>query len=89
MWGALSCTLKAVAAKQNRELRSHKRLGEFASELALTEKDKNIWMSYTSASNLHQNFYESNLGEREIRILIDDVRKVIGKLMLQMGYRAP
>ena len=62
---------------------------KFARELARTEKDKNILNSYSHTSNLHQNFYESNLDEKVIRTFVDDIRKIIGKLMLQMDYRAP
>lgn len=89
MWGSLSCTLKAVAAKQGREIRSHGKLGAFARELSRNEKNKDILNAYSHASTLHQNFYESNLDENVIRTFIDDIRKIIGKLMLQMGYRAP
>lgn len=89
IWGALSCTLKTVAAKHDKEIKSHKQLGEFARELAKNENNKDILNAYSHASTLHQNFYESNLDEKTIRIFIDDIRKIIGKLMISMGYRAP
>lgn len=89
MWGALSCTLKAVAAKHNKEIKSHRQLGEFARELARNEKNKDILNAYSHASTLHQNFYESNLDEKTVRIFVDDIKRIIGILMKKMGYRAP
>lgn len=89
MWGALSCALKAVAAKNDIIIHSHKQLGEFARDLARTEKNKEIFDCFSKASTLHRNFYESDLDSISVRILIDDVRKIVGKLMTGMGYRAP
>lgn len=89
IYGAMSSVLKAVAAKKNLYFESHKELAGFARTLAKMEKDEEILNSFSHASLLHKNFYESNLNELEVRTLIEKVRKTIGKLMKKMSYRAP
>ena len=89
MWGAMSCVIKAVAAKEEKSIKSHKRLGEYARELAKRQKDKEIFNSFSKASMLHSNFYESNLDPKTILTIVQDVSRTIGRLMQKMGYRAP
>lgn len=89
IWGSMSCVLKAVAAKKNKPITSHRQIGKFAIKLAKEQKNKQIFYSYALASMLHQNFYESDLDEYLVRALSEDISETIGKLMLQMGYRAP
>ena len=89
MWGAMSCVIKTIAAKQNKSLKSHRALGEYVRELAKQQKDKEIFDSFSKASLLHSNFYESNLEPKTILAIIQDVSRTIGKLMHKMRYRAP
>ena len=89
MWGAMSCVIKAVAAKQNKPLKSHRALVEYAGKLAKNQKDKEVFDSFSKASMLHSNFYESNLEPETIMAIIQDVSKTIGRLMRKMGYRSP
>ena len=89
MWGAMSCVLKAVAAKQNKSIHSHKDLGKFARMLAKQEQDKDIFNSYSHANMLHRNFYESNLDYCLVNDMCRNVAKTIGKLMTKMKYKAP
>lgn len=89
MWGSMSSVLKAVAAKKKILITSHKQIGKFAIKLSKEEKNKEIFYSYSLASMLHRNFYESDLDEFLVRSIIDDISKTIGELMVIMGYRAP
>ena len=89
MRGAMSCVIKAVAAKQNRQLKSHRILTEYAREFAKKQNDKEVFDSFLKASQLHSNFYESNLEPKTIIAIIQDVSKTIGRLVHKMGYRAP
>lgn len=89
MWGSMSSVLKAVAAKKRILITSHKQIGKFAIKLSKEEKNKEIFYSYSLASMLHRNFYESDLDEFLVRSIIDDISKTIGELMVIMGYRAP
>ena len=89
MWGAMSCVIKAVAAKQNKQLKSHRVLADYAREFAKKQDDKEVFDSFSKASQLHSNFYESNLEPKTIIAIMQDVSKTIGRLMHKMGYRAP
>ena len=89
MWGAMSCVLKTAAAKRNKPINGHRALGKFAITLAKQEQNKEIFYSYSLASMLHQNFYESNLDYFLVDAICRDVAKTIGRLMEKMGYSAP
>jgi len=89
MWGALSCSLKMAAAKKGQSIKSHRDLGIFARKLSKLENDPEIFASFSRASTLHKNFYESDLDKISVLSLIEDVRKTVGLLMQKMGYRAP
>lgn len=88
-WGTMSCALKTVAAKKNQEINSHRDLGKFAEMLSKKEYDKEIFDSFSLASMLHRNFYESNLDPMQVKSICSRVAKTVGKLMVKMGYRAP
>ncbi len=89
MWGTMSCALKAVAAKKKKDINSHRELGTFAEMLSKQEHNKEISNSFSSASTLHRNFYESNLDPNSVKSMCSRVAKTVGELMLKMGYRAP
>lgn len=88
-WGTMSCALKTVAARKNQEINSHRDLGKFAEMLSKKEYDKEIFDSFSLASMLHRNFYESNLDPMQVKSICSRVAKTVGKLMVKMGYRAP
>ncbi|MYB29637.1 MAG: hypothetical protein F4Y18_01165 [Cenarchaeum sp. SB0663_bin_5] len=85
----MSCALKAVAAKKKKDINSHRELGTFAEMLSNQEHNKEISNSFSSASTLHRNFYESNLDPNSVKSMCSRVAKTVGELMLKMGYRAP
>jgi hypothetical protein len=51
--------VKAVAAKENLELRSHASLWEYIDKLAEKLQDVELRRLWWTANNLHQNFYEN------------------------------
>ncbi len=79
-WGAASQIVKALAAKEGRELRSHASLWEYMDELAERLRDKELRHLCGRANNLHQNFYENWMPSREVELAVDDVKMLIGKL---------
>ena len=89
MWGTMSCALKMVAAKKNKNINSHRGLGKFADTLSKQEHDKEVYYSFSLASMLHRNFYESNLDPILVKSMCAHVAKTAGRLMVKMGYRAP
>ena len=89
MWGTMSCALKTVAAKKKKEINSHQDLGKFARILSKQERNEDIFHSFSLASTLHRNFYESNLDPISVQSMCSHVAKTVGGLMTKMGYRAP
>ena len=89
MWGAMSCVLRTVAAKKNKDINSHKSLGVFAKTLSKQERDTKIFYSFSLASDLHRNFYESNMDSILVKSTCRHVARTVGKLMTNMGYGAP
>ena len=79
-WGAASQMVKAVAAKNGLELRSHGELHKFVSKISKERGDEEIRRLWRSAIVLHQNFYENWLPEDMVIDSIGDVRKLISKL---------
>jgi len=79
-WGAASQMVKAVAAKNGLELRSHGELHKFVSKISKDRGDEEIRRLWRSAIVLHQNFYENWLPEDMVIDSIGDVRKLINKL---------
>ena len=88
-WGTMTCALKAVAAKKNKNINSHRDLGKFVKILSKQEQNKEIFYSFSLASMLHRNFYESNLDPILVKSMCSHVAKTVGMLMVKMKYQAP
>jgi hypothetical protein len=79
-WGAASQIVKALAAKEGRELRSHRELHKEVTKIARGTKDEEIRSLWQSAGMLHQNFYENWLPSEMVEGNIEDVKKLVEKL---------
>jgi len=79
-WGAASQMVKALAAKEGKELRSHASLWEYVDEIAEKLGDIELRHLWGRANNLHQNFYESWMPPREVELSIKDVKTLLEKL---------
>ena len=79
-WGVAAQMFKAVAAKENLELRSHASLWEYLDKLAEKLQDVELRRLWWTANNLDQNFYESWMTPRDVKYAIEDVKKFAEKL---------
>ena len=79
-WGAATQIVKALAAKEGKELRSHRELHRYVAELSKEKGDREIMKFWFSATSLHQNFYENWFPEEAVRSAIEDVKNFIEKL---------
>jgi hypothetical protein len=79
-WGAASQIVKALAAREGRELRSHGELHRQAAKIAGETRDEEIRILWQSAGMLHQNFYENWLPPEMVEGNIKDVKKLVEKL---------
>jgi PaREP1/PaREP8 domain containing family protein len=72
--------IKAIATKENLELRSHASLWEYLDKLAEKLQDVELRRLWWTANNLDQNFYESWMTPRDVKYAIEDVKKFAEKL---------
>jgi uncharacterized protein (UPF0332 family) len=79
-WDAASQMVKALAAKEGRELRSHAALWDYVDELAEKLKDVELRHLWGRANNLHQNFYENWMPPREVELSVRDVKAFLERL---------
>jgi uncharacterized protein (UPF0332 family) len=79
-WGATAQIVKALAAKEGKELRSHGELHRYVAELSKEKGDREIMKFWFSATSLHQNFYENWFPEEAVRSAVEDVKNFIEKL---------
>jgi hypothetical protein len=79
-WGAATQIVKALAAKEGKELINNGELHRYVAELSKEKGDKEIMKFWFSATSLHQNFYENWFPEESVRSAIEDVKNFIEKL---------
>jgi len=79
-WGAASQMVKALAAKEDRELRSHAALWDYVDELAERLQDLELRHQWRTANALHRNFYESWMPPREVELSVKDITSFLEKL---------
>jgi HEPN domain-containing protein len=77
-WGAAAQIIKAVAAKKEKELRSHGDLWQFVSEIA--GEDRELRRLWSTANSLHQNFYEGWMPPEDVRYAVEDVKQFVERL---------
>jgi hypothetical protein len=79
-WGAAAQMVKALAAREGVELRSHGELHKYVAKLSKERGDREIMTLWFSASSLHQNFYENWFPEEAVRNGVENVKSFIEKL---------
>jgi uncharacterized protein (UPF0332 family) len=79
-WGAAAQIVKAVAAREGRELRGHAELWRFVDELAKRLNNIELRRLWRTADALHQNFYENWVLPDDVKYAIEDVKEFIEKL---------
>jgi len=79
-WGAATQIVKALAAKEGRELRSHGELHKEVIRIVKETGDDEIRLLWQSAIALHQNFYENWLPLEMVEKNIGDIKKLVEKL---------
>jgi HEPN domain-containing protein len=79
-WGAAAQIVKALAAREGKEIRSHRELNEEVSSISKGTGDVEIRALWQSAAALHQNSYENWLPPDMVEGNIRDVRKFVEKV---------
>lgn len=81
LWGSIVQALKALALSRGFLLKNHAKIWDYVDALSKDLGNKDIRDAFVSANLLHTNFYEAELGLERVRILADDVRIAVGKLL--------
>ncbi len=84
-WGAASQMLKALADERVWRHKRHNDLYAAVNRLAVETSDDELRALFAVAGELHTNFYEEFLKDREVRDLLDDVAKFVDKVEGQLA----
>ena len=80
IWGAAAQFLKALAVQRNWGHESHQHLGQVAGDLRKETGNDEIVRLFRTAESMHANFYEAYMNEEDVRLGMDDVRRLIAIL---------
>ena len=81
LWGSVTQALKAVAASNDIQLKSHNLLRSYAIALTKQLKDESIKDVFDLAQSLHSNFYETGLLMEDVAMAAEKVKVVVDKLL--------
>lgn len=79
-WNAVVQALKAVAATEEVELKSHRDLWEYVNKLVREHGDREIARLFANVEHLHRNFYERHLPRELVVEYIEDSKRLVEKL---------
>jgi hypothetical protein len=72
--------VKALAAKEGKDLKSHGDLWRYVNDLVKKLGDQELRHLWYSANCLHQNFYESWMPPESVEAALDDVKEFVEKM---------
>ena len=79
-WAASAEIMKAVAAEQKKQLRSHTDFWDFIMELDSEHKELGLFRDFAAVNQLHSNYYEEELSPEAVRRLGDVAKDFIKKM---------
>ena len=80
LWGAVSQTIKALAATSDNEIRSHNQFRKFMRNLSLELGDRELLTVFWNMEELHKNFYDEEISHDEINIYMELATDYLRKL---------
>lgn len=84
LWGSMAEAVKAIAAGKDVVLRSHRQVLHYGQGLAKLQEDGALRHALHTANSLHFNYYEVDLGPREVWPLAEEVRAAVAKLLAEL-----
>jgi hypothetical protein len=79
-WSAAAQIIKALAAREGRDLRSHKELHEYLAYTVRKVGDIELRRTWSAAGELHRNFYEAWLPPELVNGYFEDVKEFVNRL---------
>ena len=80
LWGAFATTVKAVAAKHNKQIKTHDGISFYVATISKELKDKSLLTTSVLANGLHQNFYENSLTADHVRESSKVVHRFVNRI---------
>ena len=79
-WGAITQTIKALAATSNFRIRSHSGFKKYITEVAHEINDQSLLSTFILMENLHRNFYDEGIDHQDFDTYVDLSMDYIKKL---------
>jgi hypothetical protein len=80
LWGAVTQTIKALAAKHGLVIEAHSQFFDFMQELAKETEDEAIYKTFLFLNDLHRNFYDEKIRPSDFGIYLKEAYDFIVKL---------
>lgn len=80
LWGAFATIVKAIAAKRNKNIKTHDGISFYVASISKELKDESLLNASLSANALHQNFYENTLTSEHIKKGSKTIRLFINRM---------
>ncbi len=80
LWGAVTQTLKALAALRDIEINNHNDFFAATEQLAKEKKDPTIYTTFLELNTLHRNFYDKFIPTEGFPLYASKAREYIRKL---------
>lgn len=87
IWGAVTQQLKAIAAKRNTVITSHRQFFDLLRQLASDLEDRSLYEEFVALNSLHQNFYDEVIPADVFPGLYQRAIDYIGRLENLSGRR--
>ncbi len=79
LWGAVTQTLKALAAMRGITIKTHKGFSAFTFLLSQELKDGEIHKAFKFLEDLHENFYEEKIDDKEFPLYRKEAESFLRK----------
>lgn len=79
-WGATAQMIKAVAEERGWDHSRHAQLIGTVRQVVEETGDQELWLSFGAARDLHENFYEEQMGAGDVEFHLDQVRRLTDRL---------
>ena len=79
-WGATAQIIKAVAEERGWEHRRHANLIQVVRRVVAETGDQDLWVAFAMARELHENFYEGQMGETDVDFHLGHVTRFVEKM---------
>ena len=80
LWGSVALAIQAVATSKSYNVDSHRKLKNFALQLAIDLNDESLKTDFIVAESLHHNFYDIQQEPQDIAPVVPIIERVLSTL---------